>query len=52
MSDALTTQRKTLTHFDGALVTIRSEKSFLDVTQAIESRLQRFSISKLMEYAI
>ena len=41
---------KTLTPFDGVLVTIRSKKSFFEVTKAIESRLQRFSISKLKEY--
>jgi uncharacterized protein (DUF302 family) len=42
--------RKTLTPFDGVLITIRSEKSFAEVTTAIESRLQRFSTAKLMEY--
>ncbi|MFI2207292.1 hypothetical protein ACH47Z_42860 [Streptomyces sp. NPDC020192] len=41
---------KTLTPFDGVLVTIRSEKSFFEVTKAIESSLQRFTPSKLMEY--
>ena len=39
---------KTLAPFDGVLVTIRSEKSFAEVTKAIESRLQRFSIANLM----
>jgi hypothetical protein len=34
---------KTLTQFDGVLVTIRSEKSYSEVTKAIESSLQRFS---------
>jgi len=43
--------QKTLTRFDGVLVTIRSEKSFFEVTKAIESSLQRFSVPKLMEYA-
>jgi uncharacterized protein (DUF302 family) len=42
--------QKTLTQFDGVLVTIRSEKSFFEVTEAIESNLQRFSVPKLMEY--
>ena len=42
--------RKTLTPFNGVLITIRSEKSFAEVTKAIESRLQRFSTAKLMEY--
>jgi uncharacterized protein (DUF302 family) len=42
--------RKTLTPFDGVLITIRSEKSFAEVTKAIESRLQRFSTAKLLEY--
>ncbi|WP_127354271.1 hypothetical protein [Actinacidiphila soli] len=39
-----------LTKFDGVLITIRSKKSFFEVTEAIESRLQRFSTSKLAEY--
>jgi hypothetical protein len=39
-----------LTQFDGVLVTIRSGKSFFEVTRAIESSLQRFSVPKLMEY--
>jgi uncharacterized protein (DUF302 family) len=42
--------QKTLTPFDGVLVTIRSQKSFAEVIQAIESRLQHFSISKYSEY--
>jgi uncharacterized protein (DUF302 family) len=46
----LMTAQKALTQFDGVLVTIRSEKSFFEVTKAIESRLQRFSIPKQMEY--
>jgi uncharacterized protein (DUF302 family) len=50
MTNLLMPDHKTLTPFDGVLVTIRSEKSFAEVTQAIESRLQRFSIPKLMEY--
>lgn len=41
---------KTLTEFDGVLVTIRSKKSFLEVTKAIKASLQLFSISKLTEY--
>src|ERR1700726_2740629 len=40
----------TRTKFDGVLVTIRSRKSFFEVTQAIERSLQRFHIPKLMEY--
>ena len=39
-----------LTKFDGVLITIRSKKSFFEVTKAIESSLQRFSTSKLAEY--
>jgi hypothetical protein len=39
-----------LTHFDGVLVTIRSKKSFFEVTKAIESSLQRFSVPRLLEY--
>jgi uncharacterized protein (DUF302 family) len=40
----------TRTKYDGVLLTIRSRKSFFEVTQAIESSLQRFHIPKLMEY--
>jgi hypothetical protein len=32
------------------LITIRSEKSYFEVTRAIEPGLQRFSVPKLMEY--
>jgi uncharacterized protein (DUF302 family) len=39
-----------LTHFDGVLVTIRSEKSFFEVKKAIESSLQRMSTARLAEY--
>jgi hypothetical protein len=35
---------KTLTEFEGVLVTIRSKKSFLEVTKAIAASLQRFSV--------
>jgi uncharacterized protein (DUF302 family) len=42
--------QKTLAQFDGVLVTIRSEKSFFEVTRAIESSLQRFSMAKQVEY--
>ncbi len=38
------------TKFDGVLLTIRSRKSYFQVTQAIERSLQRFHIPKLMEY--
>src|SRR6202023_961107 len=40
----------TRTKFDGVLLTIRSRKSFFEVTQAIERALPRFHIPKLMEY--
>jgi uncharacterized protein (DUF302 family) len=50
MTEVLIPHHKTLTRFDGVLVTIRSQKSFFEVTQAIESRVQRISIPKLMEY--
>ena len=40
----------TRTKFDGVLVTIRSSKSFFEITQAIEKALPRFHIPKLMEY--
>jgi len=40
----------TRTKFDGVLLTIRSRKSFFEVTQAIERNLQRFHTPKLMEY--
>ena len=39
-----------LTEFGGILITIRSRKSYFEVTKAIEERLQRFSVPKLMEY--
>ena len=39
-----------LTKFDGVLITIRSKKSFFEVTKAIESSLQRFSVTRLLEY--
>ena len=38
------------TKYDGVLVTIRSKKSFFEVTKAIEAKLRRFSVPKLMEY--
>ena len=44
------TAQTTRTSFDGVLLTIRSRKSFFEVTQAIESNLQRFHTPKLMEY--
>jgi uncharacterized protein (DUF302 family) len=42
--------RTELTEFGGVLITIRSEKSYFEVTKAIEEKLQRFSVPKLMEY--
>jgi uncharacterized protein (DUF302 family) len=39
-----------LTEFGGILITIRSGKSYFEVTKVIEERLQRFSVPKLMEY--
>jgi uncharacterized protein (DUF302 family) len=44
------TTQTTRTEFDGILLTIRSGKSFFEVTQAIEKALPRFHIPKLMEY--
>ena len=41
--------QNTLTSFDGVLITIRSDKSFFEVTKAIESSLQRFSVPKMMD---
>ena len=38
------------TKFDGVLLTIRSSKSFFEITQAIEKALPRFHIPKLMEF--
>jgi uncharacterized protein (DUF302 family) len=40
----------TLTQFDGVLITIRSKKSFFEVTKAVEASLQRLSVPRLMEY--
>jgi hypothetical protein len=39
-----------LTEFDGVLVTIRSTRSFFEVTEAVEASFQRFSVPRLMEY--
>ena len=39
-----------LTGFDGVLITIRSERSFFEVTRAVEASLQRLSVPKLMEH--
>ena len=43
-------QQTTRTKYDAVLLTIRSRKSFFEVTQAIESSMQRFHTPKLMEY--
>src|SRR5580692_7468908 len=43
-------KQMTRTKFDGVLLTMRSRKSFFEVTQAIEMALPRFHIPKLMEY--
>jgi len=43
-------RQTTRTKFDGVLLTIRTPKSFFEVTQAIERTLQRFYVPKLMEY--
>ncbi|HUE61016.1 MAG TPA: hypothetical protein VMO88_15715 [Acidimicrobiales bacterium] len=40
----------TLTEFDGILITIRSSKSFFEVTKAIEASLQHLSVPTLMEH--
>src|ERR1700738_2539556 len=52
MTEVHASPDKTLTPFEGALVTIRSKKSYTDVTAAIEAKLQRFSIAKFMEYVV
>ena len=39
-----------LTEFDAVLVTIRSGRSFFEVTKAVEASLQRLSVSRLMEH--
>jgi uncharacterized protein (DUF302 family) len=41
---------KTRTGFEGVLVTIRSKKSFFEVTRGVEATLQHFSMPKLTEY--
>jgi uncharacterized protein (DUF302 family) len=41
---------KELTEFVGVLITIRSKKSFFEVTKAIESILQRLSIQRLRAF--
>jgi uncharacterized protein (DUF302 family) len=40
----------TTTKYDGVLFTIRSHKSFFEVTEAIERTMPRFHTPKLMEY--
>ena len=44
------TTEKTRTRFHGVLVTIRSKKSFFEVTRGVEATLQHFSMPKLTEY--
>jgi uncharacterized protein (DUF302 family) len=39
-----------LTEFDAVLVTIRSERSFFEVTKAVEASLQRLSVPRLMQH--
>jgi uncharacterized protein (DUF302 family) len=39
-----------LTKFDGVLITIRSTKSFSEVTEAIETSLQHLSVPTLMDH--
>jgi uncharacterized protein (DUF302 family) len=39
-----------LTEFGAVLVTIRSERSFFEVTGAVEASLQRLSVPRLMEH--
>src|ERR1700688_3688327 len=46
---AVSTQT-TRTKYEAVLLTIRSRKSFFEVTQAIESSMQRFHTPKLMEF--
>lgn len=50
MTEVRIPQHETVTPSNGVLVTIRSDKSFFEVSKDVESRLQRFSIPKLMEY--
>ena len=50
MKSTESSPQTTTTKFDGVLVTIRSRKSFFEVTRAIEKALPRFHIPKLMEY--
>jgi uncharacterized protein (DUF302 family) len=39
-----------LTEFGAVLITIRSERSFFEVTKAVEASLQRLSVPRLMEH--
>ena len=39
-----------LTEFDAVLVTIRSGRSFFEVTKAVEASLHRLSVPRLMEH--
>jgi uncharacterized protein (DUF302 family) len=43
---------KTLTPYDGVLITITSDKSFTEVIGAIEWSLSRMSVAKLREYVV
>lgn len=49
VSETRPTTDKTLTPFDGTLVTIRSKKSYAEVTASIETTLQRLDVSKATE---
>ena len=49
-TDKAVVPQTTRTKYDAVLLTIRSRKSFFEVTQAIEMALPRFHIPKLMEY--
>ena len=44
------TAETALTKFDAVLITIRSKRSFFEVTGAIEAGLQRLSVPTLMEH--
>jgi uncharacterized protein (DUF302 family) len=39
-----------LTEFGAVLITIRSQRSFFEVTNAVEASLQRLSVPRLMEH--
>jgi uncharacterized protein (DUF302 family) len=49
-NSAKASAQTTMTKYDAVLFTVRSRKSFFEVTKAIEKSMPRFHTPKLMEY--